>query len=800
MIRFVGKILMPIFFGLVINPCFTQEFTKKESKYVLYIHSYAPSYSWGDSVASGVLRTFIPYQNIILYTEYLDSKRFGENNFDLIYQLIQRKYKNQKLDLIISSDNDALNFLMKYGDDIASDIPILFCGVNNPEDYNLNTRFYGIKEGLDQDSVNQLILRIMPEIKKLYFITDSTLTSRLNLKYIQQLEPKYKGIVDFVYLTDLGLDSIYKLVPNLEEGNAIARIDVFYDNFGKPVNSDLILQEIAKRASVPIFMDAEPSFGKGIIGGIINTGVLHGSEMAKLALRFLENPDYVPPQKVAPPKDKCYFDYNIVEKFNIDPDLLPKESIIINEPTSIFSKYYKLILLFFAIVGILLVVIFVLTSNIRKRKKAELLLQQKLIEIQDKNAQLEESSEKVNEMNVELEESNANLSAVNHELFIAKNKAEESERLKSSFLANMSHEIRTPMNSIVGFSNLLSCDDLSAHERELFVNHVNKSSEHLLALIDDILELSKSEAEGYTINNEKVNINILIKEIVYSFEPKIDKTKLKLIIDYSPLNSEFHLLTDRVRVKQILSNFISNAIKFTEKGEIIVGSYLQENKKIVLYVKDSGIGIKKENLQYVFNRFWKIEDDNSKFYGGTGLGLAISKRLTELLNGEIWVESEFGKGTTFFLSLNLNNAEENDEFEINTTASVINLKDFNLANHTIAIAEDEEDNMVLLHEILKNTGAKLISFKNGQEIVHFFSRNDHENIHLVLMDLKMPKMNGFKATQLIKSKKNIPVIAQTAFATAEDLKKIKQAQFDDYIIKPIKADMLLEKIRKFIQT
>jgi PAS domain S-box-containing protein len=380
----------------------------------------------------------------------------------------------------------------------------------------------------------------------------------------------------------------------------------------------------------------------------------------------------------------------------------------------------------------------------------------------------------------------------------AKEKAEESDRLKTAFLANMSHEIRTPMNGIIGFSNLLRNPELTEEERSEFISHITNCGSSLLNLIDDIIDISKIEAGQIKIRISESHINAILDEIYESFEAirqREGKEQIKLKKNITISDNYTVIMTDPFRLRQIMSNLIGNALKFTLDGYVEFGYTLQDESTLLFSVKDTGIGIPKDKQELIFERFGQVIDSN--YYinqKGTGLGLAISSNLVKLLGGNMWVESEPGEGSTFYFTLPykvVDNAQHKSETEMIEGETLV------LTGKTILIADNEDTNYLYYKEILKTTKARIIWVKNGLAAVEIVKLNPE--ISLVLMDIKMPKMDGYTATKQIKSiNKNIHVIAQTAFAMADEQEKSIQAGCSAYLSKPINTIELFAVIKKFI--
>jgi len=396
---------------------------------------------------------------------------------------------------------------------------------------------------------------------------------------------------------------------------------------------------------------------------------------------------------------------------------------------------------------------------------------------------------------------NEEYKTTNEELIIAKEKAEESDKLKSEFINNMSHEVRTPMNGILGFTELLCDKSIPEEARIDYARIVKNSGKRLMRIIDDIMEISRLGTNRVKIIEQEICLNDLLDELYKIFESKAKENNIELRLKKQLSDDKSMIMLDEIKLNKILGNLLENAFKFTNKGFVEFGYTLKGND-IEIYVKDTGTGIKKENLDLIFNRFSQEEKIISRKVDGLGLGLSIAKENTKLLGGDIRVESEKGKGSTFFVTIPykhvslLYNKEKETEFkQQNNTAEASD----NEQKHTVLIVEDEEINYQYISALVNKfrINVKILFAENGKQAVDICKKE--ENIDLIFMDIRMPVMDGYKATKLIKEYRHkIPIVAQTAYSTKEDREKAIVAGCDDFIAKPINEKVFLRIINKFL--
>jgi len=387
-----------------------------------------------------------------------------------------------------------------------------------------------------------------------------------------------------------------------------------------------------------------------------------------------------------------------------------------------------------------------------------------------------------------------NMVELNNRLRVQAAATQKSKIEFSQFISTLAHELRSPLNSIIGFSEILSDPELEAEDRNNFLRFINQGGHNLLKLLNDLIDYSKIEAETLSVHFSKVDIKKELSEIVAQYEDDLYKQNINNItIKYVPDSSVEHVIifTDIVRFLQIIRNFIDNAIKYTEEGEIEIGYRLKEPQQIEVYVKDQGIGMSKQEMDNIFS----LKSYSSGLIqikkAGKGLGLAISEKLSHLIGGEIHIESTEGAGSTFSITIPRNFMSDQ---EMPANQDVVKYK---WDDKLLLIAEDVMVNYLFYVALLKKTRVNIIHAKNGLEVLELLKTHSPD---LILMDMVMPKMDGLEATlQVRKYYPEIPIIAQSSIASREDKDNIYRAGCNDIISKPIKPHILLNKINRFFE-
>lgn len=767
------------FFFLVISLLFTCQAYADENNPILIISSYNPDTR---NTTQNISEFMEEYKrlggNLPVVIENMNCKSLPEAPLwkERMRKLMDKYRGESKPKLIMILGQEGWASYLSQDDSIIQDIPIL-CGMVsrnavllpdkdvdlaewNPESVDIENfknkkqKLAGFVYNYDIKANVELIRKLYPSTKHIALVTDNSYGG-ISLQALVKKEISQIDGIDFIPL-DGRKNDIYNIIEEIKQLPSQTvillgtwRVDV---NDGYYVGNATYTMMLAN-PKVPAFSITSIGLGHWAIGGYIPQYRSIGKDLGRQAVDILkDNPAELHTTTIP---NIYTFDAKKLKEQGIASKDLPPHSKVINKEVGLFVQYkFEILLLTVVILLLFLIMVFYFylrTSNL-KNKLLVLIAKQKEDEI---------------------------------ELRKAKEKAEESDRLKSAFLANMSHEIRTPLNAIVGFSNLLTIAE-NEEERDEYINIISSNNELLLQLINDILDVAKIEAGTLEFIDSEVDINALLSDIEQSSRLKASDGVQVSFVEKIP---HCIIMTDKNRLAQVMTNFINNAIKFTQEGSIRFG-YQRAGDKLRFYVTDTGCGIEPEKKGMVFNRFVKL----NSFAQGTGLGLAICQMIVKKLGGEIGVESELGKGSTFWFTLpasmickiKAQPVKKEDKAEILSNGAP--------RKATLLIAEDNESNYILIQAVLKDYN--LLHARDGREAVQLY-REHHPD--MILMDLKMPDMDGYEATaEIRKEDPLIPIIAVTAFAFAEDEQRVKQSGFNGYAAKPIKPAELKNIINQYL--
>lgn len=585
------------------------------NKKVLVLHSYHKGYNWTDKIMTGI-NSVINDKNIELFVNYMDTKHCSNDDyFKLLYQIYKEKYSNVRFDAILSSDDHALNFLLQYKDELFPGVPLVFCGINDfhPERIKNYTNVTGTYETYDILSTLKLIHKLHPNVSSLAVINDSTVSGQAFINRVKRAEKTLQDTFKINYISNLPLHEIQTQLSALPSNSAVVWGIYLRTPEGKTLTYQESVEFTRSSTKLPVYCIWDV-VGSGVIGGKITNPVYQGEKASELVLQILKGKK-AKNLAVSGSPMVYKFDNNILQEHHISESELPAESIIINKNHSIYEQYKNIIWIVIIIITILVLIIITLSHLLKKINSTSKVLQ-----------------------------------LTNKELALAKDKAEESDRLKTSFLANLSHEIRTPMNGIIGFSELLAYKNITPEKHHKYLKLIKSSSQRMLNLINNLIDISIIETKQMNCNIDLINLQDVMTNMYQFFLPSANKKGLLLTYENKLQDDSFQFNSDKQKLEQIITNLVMNAIKFTKSGKITL-SCEKQNGKLYFLVEDTGIGIDKNLQDAIFERFRRNESTTTRTEEGSGLGLAISKSLVEMMDGEIGVQSEINKGSKFYFTL-----------------------------------------------------------------------------------------------------------------------------------------------------
>ncbi|MDD2961119.1 MAG: sensor histidine kinase [Muribaculaceae bacterium] len=576
---------------------------------VLYLSSYSAAMPSFFNQIDGIQTEFSKDNRITMDIMSMDSKRIGldpENLKQISERIAYRIKMLGAYNAFIAADDNALNFALSIQDSILKDTPIVFLGINDYHNVNIQKRhrnITGVMEVVSLPETVDMMLRLFPESDSVYVIVDNTPTCKEDYKNFMQYWDRKKSSkkLDVINLNEMSFCHYQQLLRKIPHNAPVLLLSAYFDNSGKSITLHENMKIITDNLAAPVFHLWAHGIGEGVLGGKIISHYEQGRNAALIVRKIKggQRADDIP--VITKNVNRYMFDYNQMKRFEIDESMVPEDTVIINKPESFYHNNKGLVWAIITAFFLMLALIITLIIFGKKRKQ------------------------------------------INKSLVVERNKALEADTLKSMFLANVSHEIRTPLNAIVGFSELLMTTE-DNEEKEEFCKIIRDNNDQLLMLINDILDLSRLETGSVSFLMSEFSIATLCQEVYNSYVLKFQK--LPLTLEYIPNDEDIVVYQDNQRVKELLYNFINNAIKNTAKGGVKFWYEIQDNG-FKISVKDTGKGIPKENQEEIFGRFVKLD----QFTPGTGLGLCICKTLVEALKGKIGLDSTVGVGTTFWVWL-----------------------------------------------------------------------------------------------------------------------------------------------------
>lgn len=604
----------------------------KENKNILLINSYHYGYYWTDELTKGVENTLKQRENTTIFIEYLDAKRnptyYKSNEYKNAFL---HKYKDKEFDIVISSDNAALNFCLKQkGIPNFKDASFIATGITNYKKYANTPNLYLIPEQSTSQQTLKYIFQFFPNTQELIFVSDTLPTAQINIRIIKDtFEQKYPD-VKFTILHEFTLQTLPEIIKQYNPPTVIYSGNVSIDKNGNPVDEFDVARIIKENANTAIFSGLYCERFEGFMGGVYTAGYENGQVGGQVALMIInDNPNL---EKITFPPVKTVFDHHELKKFNISKKIVPSDANILNQPISYFEKNKNVLIINgIIILNLLIVIAFFVYLWLTQKKHKEQLVK-------------------------------------------AVSQAQEANKLKTVFLENVSHEMRTPLNSIIGFSDVLS-EMITKPTEKQYLKIISDNALDLYNLISNIFNFSLLKSHKVSLNYSEVSPSQLIEEILTEtyLKQKIEEESINLDLDYE--QNEISIISDREKLFQVLKSTIDNAFKFTQEGTVTIKFRLTHNKSlnfnganentnekashILFKIKDTGKGITPEELEYIFEPFRQADEKDTNANRGLGLGLSISKSIIEIMGGRLHIKSKPGKGTKIHFSIPVKSVKSN---------------------------------------------------------------------------------------------------------------------------------------------
>jgi len=730
-------------------------------KVLLHISSYDARVERERSQIEVIRQVLESYSDVEYRNINLNSYEHRDNTgFNSIYSdMIRTNYIAHDIDVVLVSDNEAFKFVMDNYYILFSQKPVVFCGVNSIDTttlYSLEEYVTGIAGYASFEETAREMLRLYPKTKRIFILNDYTLSRSFHMRRLIENKILAAGLpVEFEFCEDKPFEEIMEEIRNFGSDTLVLIGNYLVDG-DNILYSEIDVQKHVVSASInPVFCLTSTFMGHGTLGGYVSIHEVKSQVAVSMAIDILNGKKVtdIPVIYDSSPFNQWQFDHITAKRFKINTNNLPANHIVINRILPIWESN-PLEFIFSLIAGtfmLLVICALIIFLRILAKKQAE---------------------------------------------------AQSATNAKSAFLANMSHEIRTPMNAIVGMASVgMNADNLE--RKDYCFNRINEASKHLLGVINDILDMSKIEANKLELTYAEFNFKEMVQRIIDVNNIRLNEKNQKLLINIDPSIPEF-LIGDEQRLSQVITNLIGNAIKFTpQKGSIKIRAECtsKENDQcaIIFSVIDTGIGINREKQKNLFQPFQQAESSTSREFGGTGLGLSISKNIIEMMGGRIWVESELGQGASFFFTLKAKCAAETNQA---LPAQADTETDLKFTGKSILLVEDMEINREIVLALLEPTQLIVDCAENGEEAVKMF-RQAPNKYGMIFMDIQMPLMDGYQTTRNIRAldipnAKTIPIVAMTANVFRDDIEKSLESGMNSHIGKPLNFDEVMGKLRMYL--